>query len=98
MADTASVAYKKSCQVALDVARLWNMPPMVRGYLETGNLENRMEARYMAYCGMLEGGLAACIAAEVAFEVAEWNGVDAAGLLKHVLSLATKAVEAEKYG
>ena len=70
--DSTDVLQKFARQCALDVAHLWDMPPVVRQYLETGDESIRAAARYAAWGA---ARAAAGDAARAAARAAAWDAV-----------------------
>ena len=87
--NSTDVLRKFARQCALDVAHLWNMPPVVRQYLETGDERLRAAARAVAWA-------AAWDAARDAVGVADSDAARAAQntrLTEMVMALAPVGAE-----
>ena len=61
--DARAVMRAFACRCALDVAHLWDMPPLVRAYLETGEESIRDAARAAAVAAAGDAARAAAVAA-----------------------------------
>jgi len=76
--DATDILFQCACRFALSVAHFWDMPPLVREFLETGNPKLRAAAKDAANAAWAAANAAMDAAKDAAARAAAWAAASAA--------------------